>query len=79
MGLLIVVNLAPNELMLTDGLNKLMSKLSPEFKSMLKQAEYMDKANGKAEWTHTDLLKYLDRQAAESMQHPRDSCKCHRT
>ena len=68
---LTAANLAPNELMLIEGLHKLMSKRSPEFKSMLKQVEYMDKVSGKAEWTHTDLLKHLDRQAAESMQHPR--------
>lgn len=65
------VNLAPNEMMLLAGLNKLMSKLPPEFTSMLKQAEYMDKVNGKTDWNHTELLKHLDRQAAESLQHPR--------
>lgn len=63
--------LEPNELMLLAGLDKLTSKLPPAFLTMLQQAEYMDKINGKPAWSHQELLKHLDRQAAESMQHPR--------
>ena len=58
---LTAAGLAPNELMLIEGLNKLMSKLAPDFKALLKQADYMDKVNGKVAWLHTDLLKRLDR------------------
>ena len=41
---------------LLEGLNKLISKLAPEFRQMLKQAEFIDKSNGKPPWTHVELL-----------------------
>ena len=38
---------------------------------MLKQAEFIDKSNGKPSWTHTELLPHLHRHAAEALQYPR--------
>ena len=65
------VHLAPTAFKLLEGLNKLISKLAPEFRQMLKQAEFIDKSNGKPPWTHVELLQHLHRHAAEALQYPR--------
>jgi len=63
--------MAPPGFKLLDGLNKLISKLSPEFRQMLTQAEYIDTCNGKQAWTHEELLVHLHRHAAKALQQPR--------
>ena len=65
------VHLAPTAFKLLGGLHKLISKLAPEFRQMLKQAEFIDKSNGKPPWTHVELLQHLHRHAAEALQYPR--------
>ena len=64
------VHLAPTGFKLLEGLNKLISKLGPEFRQMLKQAEFIDKSNGKPPWTHMELLPHLHRHAAEALRKP---------
>ena len=63
-------HMAPAGFKLLDGLRKLSSKLTPEFRQMLTQAEYNDKCNGK-HWTYVELLAHLHRHAAEALQYPR--------
>ena len=63
--------MAPPGFKLLDGLNKLISKLAPEFRQMLTQDEYLDTCNGKKAWTHVELLVHLHRHAAKALQHPR--------
>ena len=64
-------HMAPTGFKLLDGLRKLISKLSPEFRQMLTQAEYLDTCNGKKAWTHEELLVHLHRHAAKALQQPR--------